>query len=43
MLNIDSLGMTQGRKMYTLKSLADDSEIQPDLIITKQETSFTLV
>lgn len=40
MLKISSLGMTWDRIMYILKSLADNSEVQSDLISTKKETSF---
>lgn len=40
MLEISSLGMTWDRIMYILKSLADNSEVQSDLISTKKETSF---
>lgn len=40
MLETDSLGMTYTRRMCILKSLADDSEIQPELISTKKETPF---
>lgn len=40
MPEIDSLDMTWGRRMYILKSLADNSEIEWDFISTKKEISF---